>query len=460
VPVAEVQSMWGANWYRDDQIVVSTRGRLAIVPAAGGAPRVFLSPDTSAGEGSYRFPFVLADGKTVLFASYGSEWTAGARIGVASLQGGGRRMLDLAGTDPVAVLEGDLIYASASGAIMAVPFDERRRVVAGTSVPVANDVLVGSAGPLKGAVSRSGSLVYLSGKSTKQVVLATPGGDVRTLVSQPGRYRHPRFSPDGTQLALEVNTGSANEIYILDIASGTLTPLTTEGASNMNPAWTPDGKRVLFSSMRDGRPGLWWQAADHSGPAERLVKADSVVVQEGALSPDGSTLVIRVDGMKTTNDLWYRSMTGDTVKKPLATTPFNEYGPRISPDGRWVAFASDVSGRFQVYVIPLPGPGGRHQVSINGGVTPVWSRDGHRLFYVTNDQLLAATLSFAPTFSVTARDTVFVSGMATTPARAEYDAAPDGKHFVHLRNVGGDAQVVVVHDWKYELRARHNARAR
>jgi hypothetical protein len=200
--------------------------------------------------------------------------------------------------------------------------------------------------------------------------------------------------------------------------------------------------------------GLWWQPADHSGPAQRLIKADSVVLREGIVSADGRTLIVHVDGIRTTNDLWYRSLTNDTVMKPLVTTPFNEAGPRVSPDGRWVAFASDESGSYQVYVTPMPGPGGRYQVSTDGGVTPVWSPDGRRLYYGHTGRIEAATLTFSPAFAVTARETIFETGSAAPPAHANYDITPDGKRFVMLKPTGADAQLIVVHDWKYELRER------
>jgi serine/threonine-protein kinase len=454
IPIAEVQAMWGANWYRDDEIVVSTRGRLATIPAAGGSPKVFLAADTAAADASYRFPLVLSDGKTIVFTSFGRGGLASARIGVVSIDGSGKRILDLVGTDPVAVIADQLIYASPNGAIMAVPFDERRHEPTGAPIPVINGAAVGGGGPLKGTASRSGSLVYLSGSSTQQVVLAEPRGASTVLVSQPGQYLHPRLSPDGKQLALEVTTSGAGEIYIFDITSGTLAPLTTDGSLNANPEWTPDGKRVLYASARDGRPGLWWQPADHSGPAERLIRADSVVFVVGVVSADGHTLVVHVDDVRATNDLWYRSLTNDTTMKALVTTPFNEWGPRISPDGRWIAFASDESGSYQVYVTPLPGPGGRYQVSTEGGATPVWSPDGRRLYYSYTGRLEAATLTFAPTFAVTARETLFETVGTVPPTHANYDITRDGKRFVLLKPTGADAQLVVVHDWKYELRER------
>jgi serine/threonine-protein kinase len=454
ISIGEVPLMWGASWYRDDQIIVSTRVGLATIAAAGGSPNVFLTVDTTAGEGSYRFPLVLSDGKTVVFTLFGQGGLASARIGVASIDGSRKRILDLVGTDPIAVIKDRLIYASANGAIMAVPFDETRHEPTGAPIPVINDAVVGPGGPLKGAASRSGSLAYLSGSSTRQVVLAEPRGASTVLISQPGQFEHPRLSPDGKQLALEVTAAGTREIHIFDITSGTLAPLTTDGSVNTNPEWTPDSRQVLYSSTRDGRAALWQQPADHSGPAQRVTRADSVVFFEGLLSADGRTLVVHVSGGKTTNDLWYRSQTNDTTMKALMTTPFNEAGPRISPDGRWLAFASDESGTYQVYVTPLPGPGGRFQVSTEGGATPVWSPDSRRLYYVSAGRIESATLTFAPAFAVTARETILETGGAAPPAHANYDVTPDGKRFVLLKPTGADAQLIVVHDWKYELRER------
>ena len=128
-----------------------------------------------------------------------------------------------------------------------------------------------------------------------------------------------------------------------------------------------------------------------------------LVFLEGVLSADSHMLVVHVDGIRTANDLWYRGLTSDTAMRALATTPFTEAGPRISPDGRWIAFASDESGSYQVYVTPLPGPGGRYQVSTTGGATSVWSPDGRRLYYAYAGRLEAATLAFVPTVAVTAR---------------------------------------------------------
>jgi serine/threonine-protein kinase len=456
VPIADATGFWGASWYTDNEIVISMDGTLAVVPASGGKPRVFAQSDSSAGNFQMRFPLVLADGKTVLYTAFGAGGVAAARIGVASLDGGRPRTLDLIGTDPVAVIDKRLIYASAAGAIMAAPFDEGRARVLGPPEPVIDEVVVGGSGPLKAAVSRSGSLVYVSGSSTQHIVLAEPHGQARPIFPEAGRYDHPRLSPDGKQLAFEVGGGAENSIYIFDIPSATLARLTT-GSNAFNPEWSPDGKRVIFITSTDPtgprRARLVWQPADRSAPPEVLYESKRALVLDGALSSDGSTLVIRVDGATTPYDIWYRRLTGDTSTRVLVSSRATEVAPRISPDGKWVAYTSDESGRNQVYVTPLPGPGGRVQVSANGGAQPVWSADNRRLFYSANGGLMAATLSFTPTVRVESREKLFDVVKTGPPTHAAYDVARDGKHFVLLQSTGAEAQLIVVHDWKDELRA-------
>jgi eukaryotic-like serine/threonine-protein kinase len=456
VPIADATSFWGASWYTDNEIVISMDGTLAVVAASGGKPRVFAQSDSSESNFQMRFPFVLADGKTVLFTAFGAGGVAGARIGVASLDGGTPRTLDLIGTDPVAVIDRRLIYASAAGAIMAAPFDERRARVLGPPEPVIDEVVVGGSGPLKAAVSRSGSLVYVSGSSTQRIVMAEPHGETQPILPDVGRYDHPRLSPDGKQLAFEVASGADNSIYIFDIPSATLARLTS-GSNAFNPEWSPDGKRVIFTSSNDPtgprRARLVWQPADRSTPAEVLYESKRAVVLDGVLSSDGSTLVMRLDGATTPHDLWYRRLTGDTSTRVLVSSRAIEAAQRISPDGKWVAYNSDESGRNQVYVTPLPGPGGRVQVSANGGAQPVWSADSRRLFYVANGGLMAATLSLTPTVQVESREKLFDVVRTGPPTHAGYDVARDGKHFVLLQSTGAEAQLIVVHDWKDELRA-------
>ena len=190
-----------------------------------------------------------------------------------------------------------------------------------------------------------------------------------------------------------------------------------------------------------------------------MLAGHTALLSSARYSPDGRTLVYRT-GTIGSSDLWYRALQGDTTPKPIANTPFTEWAPRLSPDGHWVAYTSDESGTFQVYVRPFPGPGGaRTQVSADGGDIPVWSRDGHRLFYVRSQKMMVATLATSPAFTVTTRRELFESDYTYLAGHSTYDVSPNGEQIVVLKPVGGDAQTVVAYNWKAELRATTGAKA-
>jgi len=460
VPLGAAPAVRGATWTRGDIIVFGSTGQMQAVPATGGTPKPVAPLDTTHGEISQRWPLALDDGETVLYVSWRGA-RASSQIGVASLAKGTTQLLDLpSGTSPLAVLEGQLIYVSTTGTLMAVPFDARRARVTGAPVPMADGVGYTTNGAAFAVISPSGSLVYASGSATSQMVLADLQGRARVLIPDAKSYSFPRFSPDGRRIAVGVTTPPSTDIWIYDLASGTQRRLTTEG-NNDRPEWTPDGKHVLYTATnhRDQKAAdLWWQPSDGSGAAEPLqghVGRDGVF--EGIVSPDGHVLVYRLNGSTNFEDLFYRRLDGDTTPKPItATKTFAERAPRFSPDGRWVAYTSDQSGKPEVYVQAFPALGALYPVTADGGVAPVWAPDGRRIYYVANGQLNMAMVSTTPSFTVTSRQQVFEGTFAfgDLEVHANFDLAPDGQHFLLLKPTNGDTQVVVVLDWKYELRER------
>jgi Tol biopolymer transport system component len=338
---------------------------------------------------------------------------------------------------------------------MAVAFDERRLRVTGTPTVVVGEVQQNFTGEAKAAVSASGSLVYASGSGALQLVLADAHGIAKPLNVPTGKLNDPRLSPDGKRVVLDVASAGRTDVWIYELASGAPQRLTAEGTVNHRPEWSPDGKRVLFRTNRSGHnTTLWWQPADGSGAAQPLVDVRGTDVWQGTFSPDGRTVVYRT-GTVGQADIWYRRLDGDTAQKGVATSSFTEYGPRVSPDGHWVAYASNAAGGYQVYVRPFPGPGAEIPVSVGGGQTPVWSRDGHRIFYPSGQKLVAASVVTSPTFAVTAREVLFEGNYVWNAGHAAFDVSPDGKSFLLMRPVAGrEEQIVVVHNWKTELRAR------
>jgi Tol biopolymer transport system component len=246
------------------------------------------------------------------------------------------------------------------------------------------------------------------------------------------------------------------DIHVYLIPSGTLTRVTTEGSTNDRPEWTPDGKRLLFRSERGDDIGLWSQSTDFTGAAEPLMLNGRGDVWEGIISPDGRTLLYRSGTLGGANIL-YRSLQGDTTPKPVAATPFTEWGARFSPDGRWVVYSSDDSRVMQVYVRPFPGPGARVQVSVDGGANALWSRNGRKIYYLSNQQVFTASVTTTPTFAVTSTKVLFTTDFLDQPGHAPYDVSPDGKYLLMLKpSISGD-QVVVAHNWRAELQERVRA---
>jgi Tol biopolymer transport system component len=249
-----------------------------------------------------------------------------------------------------------------------------------------------------------------------------------------------------------VGESNRRDVWLFDLSSQTMTRLTSEGASNDRPEWSPDGKRVLYRSDRD-RSGIWSRPADLSGEPTLLTGGPKIDVWEGQMSPDMQRVVYQLD--TTGADIYYRGLSADTTTHVVSNNPKAiETMPRVSPDGRWVAFTTDESGRAEVVVQPFPGPGGRVQVSSGGGSEPVWSSDGKRLFYRGDGHLMAARLAAGAGFSVAARDTLFADSFQFAPnPHANYDVMRDGSHFVFLK-AASEGNMIVVTNWEKAVSAR------
>jgi len=451
--VATMNLPEGIDWGRDDQIVVSVDSRLATVPAGGGAPRMVLPLDTAAGEQSQRGPHLLPDGDHVLFYSWRGSIEA-SKIGIASLSDGSVRYADIVGS-PVGMVDDLLIYATRTEALFAVPFDVKQARVTGAPLRLPDPVPVVGNGLARANLSRNGSLVYASGSALGELVLVNQQGRAETVLGTPKAYTFPRFSPDGTRIAVSIASPSTIDVWIYDIASKTPTRLTNDGSRNDRAEWTPDGKRVLYSSVgRRNVTALWMQNADQSGEATLLEGRKNEAVLEGQISPDGKTLIFRSTSAEHPHDVWYRALAGDTTRRVIINSPYSEYGPRLSPNGKWLAYASNKDGTSQVYVQPFPPSGAVYQVTDAGGTTPVWSPDGRRIYYVASAKIFAATIQTTPTFRVVSRDSVLSAQPfnLSSPVHAAYDVSPDGKHLLLVRPVRGDDDLVIVYDWRRELR--------
>ena len=450
----------GAAWATRDEIVLGSSVQspgLGIVPAAGGLVKRLANTALTTGNLQHRWPHVQPDGETVFFTSW-SGANPSARLGVASIRTGKTAILDLHGTSALGLVDGNLFYLRADGVLMAVPFDAKALHPTGEAIPVLEGVSLSGLGAGNVALSDNGTLVYATGNNLRRLVLVDQKGASTPLSDERRAYGNPRYSPDGRRIVLDISTPTT-DIWTLEVEGRTLTRLTTQG-TNDRPEWSPDGRRVLFRTTRNDTLQLWWQPADGSGPGERLF-ATQFGPHEGVLTPDGQTLVYRISPPGVARrDIFAVSITGDRTPRPLATTEFDELQPRLSPDGKWLAYISDESGKYEVYVRALEGAGGRTLVSAGGGTEPMWARDGGRLFYRDGQRMMAATVVRAPVFAVTARAMLFEGNYDLATAHANYDVSPSGKGFVMTAPTEERAQVVVVQNWMSELRTRLGAKAK
>jgi len=274
----------------------------------------------------------------------------------------------------------------------------------------------------------------------------------------PHLYRASRLSPDGGRVAVEI-TGTENDIWVYDTARNTLTRLTFEG-NNQQAQWTPDGKRVTFRSDRAGPFNLFWKLADGTGAVERLTTSE-FRQNPGSWSPDGQFLAFHqqpsVGSSATNRDIWILPLEGERKPQAILQTQFNELAPVFSPDGRWLAYVSDESGRSEIYVRPFPKvEEGKWQISTDGGVEPRWAPNGRELFYRTasDGQMMVVDITTGPTFGAGTPRLLFEgSYQSGAIGAAFYDVTPDGQRFVMVQaQQGAGAPIHVVENWFEELK--------
>jgi hypothetical protein len=447
----------GGSWSPDDTIIFtpSLTSGLFRVSAAGGTPKPLTIPDRNKGEYGHRWPEILPGGKAVLFTVWTGSIFDNAQIGVLSLETGEHRVLVEGGTYARYVPSGYLVYARAGG-LLATPFDLKRLQVTGPAVLVLEGVSTGSTfGGAEFGASADGSLAYVPGGLSgagRTLLWVDRKGAAQLLPAPPRGYISPRLSPDGRWLAVSIE-GTNLGLWLYELARGTLTPLTASVPIPF-PIWTPDGKRVTFTFGGAFNP--YWMPADGSGAPERLTTSENAQ-WPGSWSPDGHVLAFTELDPTTGWDIWVMKLEAERKPRPFLQTLSNEYGPMFSPDGRWLAYGSDESGRQEIYVRPFPGPGGKSQISTEGGTEPVWARNGQELFYRNGDKMMAAAVETKPVFAAAKPKLLFEGHYETAVFVFEpnYDAASDGKRFLMVKASEQESaltQLNVVLNWSDELR--------
>ncbi|MBI4458551.1 MAG: serine/threonine-protein kinase [Acidobacteria bacterium] len=462
-----VPNLRGVSWGWNNTIVFapSTTSAIWQVSASGGTPQVLTTLDSGKGEESHRWPELLPGGKAVLFTVGPEGGRADAEIVVQRLDTGERRVLVQGGTYAHYLPTGHLVYLR-QGTLMAVPFDLARLEVNGAAVPVLEGI---SQNPSSGAprlsISSLGSLAYLPASFGESLDSATlvwmdRKGAVQPLKAPPRPYLFARLSPDGRRVTVRISAANSN-VWVFDNSGESLTRLTFEG-SNTLPVWAADGNRIAYSSNRAGPRNLFWKAADGSGVEERLTTSRHSQ-NVTSWSPGSKLLAFtELDPDSGGGDIWVLPLEGDRKPQPYLKTPFFEGGATFSSDGRWLAYTSNESGRYEVYVQPFPVAGAKWQVSSGGGQQPVWTRNGRELFYLDNAQekMMAADVSTQPTFSTSNPRELFklqrVTGIAP-PSSAIYDVSPDGQRFLMVQQNEPPQEPTPIHvvlNWFEELKRK------
>ena len=245
------------------------------------------------------------------------------------------------------------------------------------------------------------------------------------------------------------------QVWLYDLTRETLTRFTFEGDVNSSPAWTPDGKRIAFTSTKDGPLNIFWQLADGSGGLEKLNTSENAQVPM-SWSPDGKLLAFLEVNQATAYDIWVLRL-GDRKAQPFLRTPFSEAVPRFSPDGRWLAYISNESGHYEIYVQPYPGPGGKRQISTEGGTEPVWNPNGRELFYRSGDKMMAVDVTTQPSFAAGKPRMLFEGRYERAPlTNPNYAVSADGQRFLMLKPdeqaEEAPTQINVVLNWFEELK--------
>ena len=452
----------GAAWSSQGMIVFSPAptGPLRQVLEAGGASQPLTHLGT--GEATHRWPAFLPGGQTLLFnAGNGPNLKIAVRVSGTGEQ---REPMSLSASHPHYAPSGHLIYAQ-NGTLMAVSFDAERLLATGTPVPVVESVLQSSSnGDAQYDISNGGTLVYVSGgnQATQRKIVWVDRKGMEQLLPAPGHaYRNPRLSPDGQRLAVTIeDTAAERSAWLYDIRRDSLTRLTFEGTSHLVGAWTPDGKRITFAALQNGAGplNLFWQPADGSGASERL-NTNEFPNTPSSWSPDGRALAFTVQRPDSGFDIDVLLLSDPAHKsQPFLRTRFNEGAPGFSPDGHWMVYTSDESGRAEVYVQPYPGPGGKWQISTEGGTEPVWNRNGREIFYRNGDKMMAVEITTQSTISASTPRLLFEAPYVAAPGTVpNYDVSPDGQHFLMLKaNDQGQSttQIIVVQNWFEELKRR------
>jgi Tol biopolymer transport system component len=460
--VCDALSGRGGAWSKEGVIVFTPSPTQALlkVSVAGGTPEPASKLDFSRAENSHRWPSFLPDGKHFLFWGRSTHGMQEHVLYVSEL--GSLQAKPLMKSESMAVYASGYLLFMRDQTLMAQPFSPSRMELTGEPVPIAEHVAIngGTNRPLF-SVSETGTLVYQAGETTGGWSLLWFGRDGKQAGSIPqvDRYFYPALSPDGTRLAVCLfGTQGTGDVWVFDLKRGTNTRLTFGPAVQSDPTWTPDGKTIFYDSTAKGPPHTYAKAADGSSSERVVLETNDTIEFPLSFSPDGRYLVYErrdLNKGQTGFDLWVLPLFGDGKPFPIVQTAFDDQWAAISPDGKWMAYQNNESGRMEVYITAFPGGGAKWQVSTNGGVQAKWRRDGKELYFLDSaDNLTAVDVNASSNAVRLGVPHALFHALAAQRQAGAFDVTADGKKF--LINSGnqkeGNEPVTLVQNWPGELK--------
>jgi serine/threonine protein kinase len=439
----------GGTWNRDGTILFAATavGPLLKVPATGGEPVAVTRRET--GPFGHEFPQFLPDDRHFIYWIQGGP---GLGVYSGSLDGSPAKRIANADAPAVVSPSGFLLFRRQT-TLFAQAFDFKKQELSGNPFPVAQQVTWYSAtsGMVAYRTGSTGAVRQLTWLDRSGKSVGTIGGPDTVLLATV------ELSPDGKRVAVtRISTGTARDIFLIDAAQGVPTRFTFDPAVDQRPVWSPDGSRVVFDSNRKGIFNLYWKLASGAGADELLLESDQPKAAYD-WSSDGRFLLFRSIDPQTGFDLWVLPLSGD--KKPFLflKTPFDVSNGQFSPDGKWIVYESNESGRFEIYVQPFPGAGGKFQISNNGGAQPRWNKNGKEIFYVSLDsKMMAAPVKLSPDGKALETGTpaaLFPVRIAGGPLpgvyKQQYAVSSDGQRFLVnlVADEGAASPITLIYNW-------------
>ena len=447
----------GGTWNRDGTIlfVPNVTNPVLKVPATAGEPVAVTRLET--GQASHRFPQFLPDGRHFIYFVQGGP-DQGVYAG--SLDGGSSKRLANADGAAVVSPSGFLFFARQT-TLLAQPFDFKRQELSGNPFTVAERVAFDAATNAAGFSATLGVVTYrtVSASGARQLMWLDRSGKSLGAVgaADMAALTDVELSPDGKRVAVFRAVNGNTDVWLIDAARGVPTRFTFDAAIDQRPVWSADGSHVVFTSNRNGIYNLYWKMSSGAGADELLLESDQSKAPTD-WSSDGRFLLFRSNDPKTSYHLWVLPMSGAKKPFPFLKTPFEEGDGQFSPDGKWIGYQSNESGRFEIYVQPFPGPGGKFQVSNNGGAQPRWNKNGKEIFYVSLDSKMMATpVKLSPdgqsmeTGTPAALFPVRIAGGPVSGVnKQQYAVSSDGMRFlVNLAvDEGAASPITLIYNWK------------